>query len=68
MFAGSQGTQFAPAKQLKRERSIMTIKDVSTALGLVAVVLVTLFLAGIAAPSLLRSEAAASHPKPVAAG
>ena len=39
----------------------MTIKDLSTAVGLVAVVLVTLFLAGIAAPSLLRSEAAGSH-------
>jgi hypothetical protein len=61
MFAGSQNTQFAPANQLERERSTMTIKDLSTAVGLVAVVLVTLFLAGIAAPSLLRSEAAGSH-------
>jgi hypothetical protein len=61
MFAGSQSTQFAPANQLERERSTMTTKDVSTAVGLVAVVLVTLFLAGIAAPSLLRSEAAGSH-------
>jgi len=61
MFAGSQNTQFAPANQLKRERSTMTIKDVSTVLELVAVMLVTLFLAGIAAPSFLRSETAGSH-------
>jgi hypothetical protein len=61
MFAGSQNTQFAPANRLKRQRSTVTIKDVSTALELVAVVLVTLFLAGIAAPSLLRSEAAGTH-------
>ena len=61
MFAGSRNTQFDPANQLKRERSTMTIKDVSTALELAAVVLVTLFLAGIAAPSFLRSEAAGSH-------
>jgi hypothetical protein len=61
MFAGSQNTQFAPANQLKSERSTMTIRDVSTALELVAVVLVTLFLAGIAIPSLLRFEAAGSH-------
>ena len=37
------------------------MKDVSTVLQLVAAVLVTLFLAGIAAPSFLRSEAAGSH-------
>lgn len=61
MFAGSQSTQFAPADQPKRERSSITIKDVSTVLELVAVVLGTLFLAGIAAPSFLRSEEAASH-------
>ena len=61
MFAGSQNTQFALANQLKRERSTITIKDVSTVLQLAAVVLVTLFLAGIAAPSFLRSEAAGSH-------
>src|SRR5215469_13096848 len=61
MFAGSQNTKFASACQLKRERSTITIKDVSTVLELVAVVLVTLFLAGIAAPSFLRSEAAGSH-------
>jgi len=61
MFAGSQSTQFARANQLKREKSTITIKDVSTVLQLVAVVLVTLFLAGIAAPSFLRSEAAGSH-------
>jgi len=61
MFAGSQNTQFAPANQLERERRTMTTKDVSTALELAAVVLVTLFLAGIAAPSLPRSEAAGSH-------
>ena len=39
----------------------MTIKDVSTVLELVAVMLVTLFLAGIAAPSFLRFETAGSH-------
>jgi hypothetical protein len=61
MFAGSQNAKFARANQLKRERSTITIKDASTALQLVAVVLVTLFLAGIAAPSFLRSEAAGSH-------
>ena len=61
MFTGLGNTQFVPANQLKRERSTMTVKDVSTALELVAVVLVTLFLAGIAAPSFLRSEAAGSH-------
>jgi hypothetical protein len=61
MFAGSQNTQFALANQLKRERSTITIKDVSTVLQLVAVVLVTLFLAGIAAPSFLRFEAAGSR-------
>jgi hypothetical protein len=59
MFAGSN--QFTPANQLKREKSSITIKDVSTVLQLAAVVLVTLFLAGIAAPSFLRSEAAGSH-------
>jgi hypothetical protein len=42
-------------------RSTITIKDVSTLFQLVAVVLVTLFFAGIAAPSFLRSEAAGSH-------
>ena len=61
MFAGSQDTKFAPANQLKRVRSTITIKDVSTVLELVGVVLVTLFLAGIAAPSFLRSETAGSH-------
>ena len=61
MFADSQNTQFGPADELKRVRSTVTIKDVSTLLQLVAVVLVTLFLAGIAAPSFLRSEAAGSH-------
>jgi hypothetical protein len=61
MFAGSQNAQFARANQFKRERSTITIKDVSTVLQLVAVVLVTLFLAGIAAPSFLRSEAAGSQ-------
>ena len=61
MFAGSQSTHFAPSNQLKRERSTVTIKDVSTVLELIAVVLVTLFLAGIAAPSFLRSEEGGSH-------
>ena len=60
MFAGSQSTQFAPTNQIKKERSTLTIKDVSTVLELVAAVLVTLFLAGIAAPSFLRSEVAGS--------
>ena len=61
MFAGSQSTQFAPTNQIKKERSTLTIKDVSTVLELVAAVLVTLFLAGIAAPSFLRSEVAGSE-------
>ena len=61
MFAGSQTTQFAPANQLKTERSTITIRDLFTVLELVAVVLVTLFLAGIAAPSFHRSEEAGSH-------
>ena len=61
MFAGSQNAQFARANQFKRKMSTITIKDVPTVLQLVAVVLVTLFLAGIAAPSFLRSEAAGSH-------
>ena len=61
MFAGSQNTQFARANQLKRERSTFTINGASTVLQLAAAVLVTLFLAGIAAPSLLRSGAAGSH-------
>ena len=61
MFAGSQNTQFARANQLKRERSTFTIKGVSTVLQLAAAVLVTLFLAGIAAPSFLRSEVAGSE-------
>jgi len=61
MFAGAQNAQLRRANQLKRERSTITIKDVSTVLQLVAVVLVTLFLAGIAAPSFLRAEAAGSH-------
>ena len=61
MSAGSQNTQFARANQLKRERSTFTIKGASTVLQLAAAVLVTLFLAGIAAPSFLRSEAAGSH-------
>jgi len=60
MFAGSQSTQFAPTNQIKKETSTFTIKDVSTVLELAAVVLVTLFLAGIAAPSFLRSEVAGS--------
>jgi len=61
MFAGSQNAQFARANQLKRHRNSITIRDVSTVLQSAAVVLVTLFLAGIAAPSFLRSEAAGSH-------
>jgi hypothetical protein len=61
MFAGSQSAQFAPANQLKREKSIITIKDVSAVLQFVAVALLTLFFAGIAAPSFLRSEAPGSH-------
>ena len=61
MFAGAQNAQLRRANQLKRERSTITMKDVSTVLQLVAAVLVTLFLAGIAAPSFLRSEAAGSH-------
>ena len=60
MFAGSQSTQFAPTNQIKKETSTLTIKGVSTVLELVAAVLVTLFLAGIAAPSFLRSEVAGS--------
>ena len=59
MFAGSQNSQFAWANL--RARSTLTIKDVSSVLQLAAVVLVTLFLAGIAAPSFLRSEAAGSQ-------
>src|SRR5215469_14777555 len=61
MFAGSQNTQFGRANQLKKERSTITIKDVSTVLQLAAAVLVTLFLAGVAVPSFLRSAAAGSH-------
>src|SRR6516162_3764418 len=61
MFAGSQSTQFAPPRLLKREKSTITLKDVSTVLELIAVLLVTLFLAGIAAPSFLRFETAGSH-------
>ena len=61
MFAGSQNDQSARANQFKRKRSTFTIKDVSTVLQLVPVVLVTLFLAGIAAPSFLRSVAVGSH-------
>ena len=60
MFAGSQSTQFAPTNQIKKDRSTLTIRDVSTVLELVAVELATLFLAGIAAPSFLRSEVAGS--------
>jgi len=61
MLAGSQSAQFARANQLKRKRNTITIKYVSTVLQLAAVVLATLFLAGIAAPSFLRSGAAESH-------
>ena len=61
MLAGSQSAQFARANQLKRERSTFTINGASTVLQLAAAVLVTLFLAGIAAPSFLRSGAAESH-------
>ena len=61
MFADSQNPQFGRANQLKKERSTITIKDVSTVLQLAAAVLVTLFLAGVAVPSFLRSEAAGTH-------
>ena len=61
MFAGSQNTNSLRPTNLREREVPSTIKDVSTVPELVAVMLVTLFLAGIAAPSLLRSGAASSH-------
>jgi hypothetical protein len=61
MFAGSQNTNSLRPTNLREREVPSTIKDVSTVPELVAVMLVTLFLAGIAAPSFLRFETAGSH-------